>query len=102
MSLHVLQMSINWEYYDQYGKTGGFSKGQFLFTSLPQILAILVIWIMLYFKKKKYYESAEILFDKGINKYLTVIINILIVIILACFILLIGYWFINVPNGDFR
>ena len=101
MFAHSLQMSINWGYYDQYGQTGGYLKEQYLFLGLGYLLAVLVIWIKLYFKKKQYYDSAEILFDKGINKYLTLIINILIVIIiLAFFILLIPYWVIDVPNGD--
>ena len=102
MFAHSLQMTINWEYYVQYGKTEGILKETFYFVGLGYLLATLVIWIKLYFKKKKYYKSAEILFDKGINKYLTLIINILIVsIILAFFILLIPYWVIDVPNGDF-
>lgn len=102
MAVHSFQMVINWEYYEQYRKTGGFLKEQYLFTSFGYLLIASVVWAILYFKKKKQYGSAEVLFDKGVNKYLTVIINILnVIIILSFFILLIPYWFIDVPTGNF-
>lgn len=111
-SAHSFQMAINWEYYEQYGKTGGFSANAYISTGLGYLLITLIIWFTLYFQKKKYFGRAGIFFDsiistdlfeKGVNKYLTMIINILIVIIiLAFFILIIPYWVIDVPNGDFN
>jgi len=102
MAVHNFQIFFNWEYYEQYGKTGGNLKEQHMFASLGFLLITSVVWSKLYFKKKKYYGSAEVSFDKGINKYLTLIINILsVIIILSIFILLIPYWFIDVPAGNF-
>ena len=108
---HVFQMAINWEYYEQYGKTEGFSADAYILTGLGYLLITLIIWVTLYFQKKKHFGRAGIFFDstiskdflkKGINKHLTIFINILIlIIILAFFILMIPYWIIDVPNGDF-
>jgi hypothetical protein len=102
MSAHGFQMSINWEYYDQYGKSGGYSAQAYFFVGVGYLLTTLILWVTLYYKKKKHFGSAEILFDKGQNKYLSVIVRFLIVLLIFSFIVLgIPYWIIDVPNGDF-
>jgi hypothetical protein len=102
MSAHSFQMSINWEYYDQYGKSEGYSAKTYFVAAVGYLLTSLTLWTALFYKKKKHFGSAEILFDKGQNKYLSMIIRLLIVLLIFSFIvLLIPYWIIDVPNGDF-
>jgi len=100
-SAHGFQMAINWEYYDLYDNTEGFFAYQYMILGVILLCIILVIWIGLYYKKKKHYGSAEIMFDRGVNKYLTILINTILTLIYLCLLFIIPYWIIDVPNGDF-